>query len=67
MNSVLYKAIILGLLLMFISAPFAGFAPLLLVVVIASIYWFTTSIVRVLVFGEHDTVDYQEEVIGKDN
>lgn len=67
MNSILYKAIILGLLLMLITAPFAGFAPLLLVVLIASIYWFLTSIVRVLVFGEHDTASYQKEVIGKDN
>ena len=63
MNSVWYKAILLGLLLMFIFAPYAGFAPLLLVVLITSVYWFLTSIVKVLVFGERDTIDYQEEAM----
>ena len=64
MNSVWYKAILLGLLLMFICAPFAGFAPLLLVVLIASVYWFFTSIVQTLVFGEQ-AMDYQEEASSK--
>ena len=59
MNSVLYKAILLGLLLMFIFAPYAGLAPLLLVVFIASVYWFITSVVAVLVFGEQNEKDYQ--------
>jgi len=59
MNSVLYKAILLGLLLMFIFAPYAGFAPLLLVVFIASVYWFITSVVTVLVLGEQNEKDYQ--------
>ena len=58
MNSVWYKAILLGLLLMFIFAPYAGFAPLLLVIFIATAYWFITSIVKVLVFGEQDARDY---------
>ena len=66
MNSVWYKAILLGLLLMFIFAPYAGFAPLLLVVLIASIYWFLTSIVRVLIFGDRNTVDYSDKVTGKE-
>ena len=62
MNSVWYKALLLGILLMFIFAPYAGFAPLLLVVLIASVYWFLTSIVRTLVFGEGDAIDYQREI-----
>ena len=66
MNSVLYKAILLGFLLMFIFAPYAGFAPLLLVVLIASIYWFLTSIVKVLVFGEENPIDYQDEAINQE-
>ncbi len=60
MNTVWYKTIILGLLLMFIFAPFAGFAPLLLVLTISSFYWFITSIVKVLVFGEESkAADYE--------
>ena len=65
MNSVWYKSLLLGLLLMFIFAPYAGFAPLLLVVLIASVYWFLTSIVKTLVFGEQDTIDYQKEAVRK--
>ena len=45
---------------MFVSAPFAGFAPLLLVILIASVYWFSTSIVQTLVFGEQDSSEYHE-------
>ena len=62
MNSVLYKPALLGLLLMFIFAPYAGFAPLLLIVLIASVYWFITSIVKVLVFGEQDRVEYSDKI-----
>lgn len=62
MNSIWYKALLLGLLLMFIFAPYAGFAPLLLVVLIASVYWFLTSIVQTLVFGDRNTIDYQREI-----
>lgn len=61
MNSVWYKALLLGILLMFIFAPFAGFAPLLLVVLIASVYWFSTSIVKTLVFGEQNMTEYPKE------
>ena len=61
MNSVWYKALLLGLLLMFIFAPYAGFAPLLLVVLIASVYWFLTSIIRTLTFGEENAIDYKKE------
>ena len=47
MNHTLYKMILLALLLMFICAPFAGLTPLLLVMVIAGIYWFISSMVQI--------------------
>ena len=52
MNNIWYRVILFGLLLMLILAPFAGFAPLLLVLLLAGVYWFFSSIVRVLIFGE---------------
>ena len=52
MNDIWYKAILFGLLLMLIFAPFAGFAPLLLVMLIAGIYWFVVPILKILIFGE---------------
>ncbi len=61
MNNIWYKATLLGLILMFIFAPYAGFAPLILVDLIASIYWFLTSIVKVLIFGEQEIIDYKDE------
>ncbi len=54
MNNIWYKTILFGLLLMLILAPFAGFAPLLLVVLIAGVGWFFSSILRVLIFGESE-------------
>jgi|GEM_PF-3381596 len=63
MNNIWYKIALLGFLLMFIFAPYAGFAPLLLVLLIASVYWFLTSIVKVLVFGQQNEVDYPSETI----
>ena len=52
MNDIWYKAILFGLLLMLIFAPFAGFAPLLLIMLIAGICWFVVPIVKILIFGE---------------
>ena len=52
MNNIWYKAILLGLLLMLILAPFAGFAPLLIVILVAGIAWFFSSIIQVLFFGK---------------
>lgn len=46
MNDFWYKATIFGLLLMFVCAPFAGFAPLLLIILIGGCYWFFAPIVR---------------------
>jgi hypothetical protein len=57
MNNIWYRVILFGLLLMLILAPFAGFAPLLLVLLLAGVYWFFSSIVRVLIFGESSNSD----------
>ncbi len=54
MNNIWYKTILFALLLMLILAPFAGFAPLLLVLLIAGVGWFFGSIFRVLIFGQRD-------------
>ena len=52
MNNIWYKIILFGLLLTLVLAPFAGLAPLLLVILVAGSYWFFGSILQVLVFGE---------------
>ena len=44
MNDFWYKATIFGLLLMFVCAPFAGFAPLLLIMLLGGLYWFFAPI-----------------------
>ena len=46
MNDFWYKAAIFGLLVMFVVAPFAGFAPLLLILLVAGTYWFFAPILR---------------------
>jgi hypothetical protein len=51
MNDFWYKATIFCLLVMFVLAPFAGFAPLLLIVLIAGIYWFFVPVIQAL-FGK---------------
>lgn len=57
MDNIWYRVILLGLLLMLVLAPFAGFAPLLLVLLLAGVYWFFSSIVRILIFGESNKGD----------
>lgn len=52
MNTLGLRIIAFGLLLMLVLAPFAGFAPLFLIIFFAGAYWFFSSIVRVLIFGE---------------
>ena len=52
MNDIWYKLLLFALLLMFVVAPFAGFAPLLLILLVAGAYWFFSSILQVLVFGD---------------
>lgn len=52
MNDFWYKTLLFGLLLMLVLAPFAGFAPLLLVLLVAGVYWFLSSIFQILIFGK---------------
>ncbi|ELS04254.1 hypothetical protein Xen7305DRAFT_00039820 [Xenococcus sp. PCC 7305] len=52
MNTIWYRLILLSLLLILVLAPFAGFAPLLLIMLIAGIYWFISSIIQIFLFGE---------------
>ncbi|MBE9126638.1 hypothetical protein IQ258_10840 [Coleofasciculus sp. LEGE 07081] len=54
MRSTWVKIILLGLLLMAILAPFAGLAPLMLVLLIAGVGSILWSLLQVLVFGETD-------------
>ncbi|HBL11341.1 MAG TPA: hypothetical protein DD379_08020 [Cyanobacteria bacterium UBA11162] len=49
------KVLLLSLLLIAILAPFAGLAPLMLIVLVAGVCSLVGSIVQVLIFGEtHD-------------
>ena len=57
MDNIWSRVVLFGLLLMLILAPFAGFAPLLLILLLAGVYWFFSSIVRVLIFGESSNSD----------
>lgn len=46
MNNRLGKTVIFGLLLMLLFAPFAGFAPLMLILLGFGIYWMIGSLVQ---------------------
>lgn len=46
MNNRLGKIVIFGLLLMLLFAPFAGFAPLMLILLGFGIYWMIGSLVQ---------------------
>lgn len=59
MNNIWYRLILLSFLLMLVLAPFAGFAPLLLVILIAGVYWFLAPLAKIIVFGE--TKEKKEE------
>jgi hypothetical protein len=54
MNTIWSRIILFGLLLTLVLAPFAGFAPLLLIILIAGTLWFLTSILQILVLGNSD-------------
>ncbi len=60
MNDFWDKVTIFCLLVMFVLAPFAGFAPLLLIVLFAGIYWFFAPVIQAL-FGKKIS-DRQEEL-----
>ena len=59
MSNIWYKIALLGFVLTFVLAPFAGFAPLLLVILIASVYWFLGSVMQILIFGKPAESDRQ--------
>jgi hypothetical protein len=46
MNNRLGKIVIFGLLLMLLFAPFAGFAPLMLILLAFGVYWMIGSLVQ---------------------
>ncbi|HAG80778.1 MAG TPA: hypothetical protein DCL61_06320 [Cyanobacteria bacterium UBA12227] len=52
MKSTWTKVLLLSLLLIAILAPFAGLAPLMLIVLVAGVCSIVGSIVQVLIFGE---------------
>ena len=60
MNNIWYKVIISSLLLMLILVPFAGLAPLLLLILVANIYWLFSSIIQTLIFGNTDQSDFSD-------
>ena len=55
MNDIWYKLLLFALLLMFVIAPFAGFAPLLLVLLVAGAYWFFSSILQAFIYGKTES------------
>ena len=57
MDSVLYRLTIYSLLLMLVFAPFAGFAPLMLVILITGTYWILSPIAKMLIFRKKDEDD----------
>lgn len=57
MNRLWLTIIIFGMLLTLVFAPFAGFAPLLTIILIAGIYWFVSSLAQILIFGEPTETD----------
>lgn len=60
MNEFWYKVTIFGLLLMFVLAPFAGFAPLLLIILMAGTYWFFAPVIQAL-FNKSETISDRQE------
>lgn len=54
MNRNLTTILLVALLLLFLLAPFAGLAPLMLLLLVAGVIWGVGSLLQVLVFGEED-------------
>ncbi|MEM8723155.1 MAG: hypothetical protein AAGE84_28360 [Cyanobacteria bacterium P01_G01_bin.39] len=51
MNNIWYRFTLFGFMLLLIFAPFAGFAPLLLIILITGIYWFLSPIAKIIIAG----------------
>lgn len=62
MNNIWYRLTFFSLLLMLIFAPFAGFAPLLLVILIAGSYWFLSPIAKIIIAGSTEENDNSNSV-----
>lgn len=54
MNRNLATILLVSLLLLFLLAPFAGLAPLMLLLLVAGVVWVVGSLLQVLIFGEKD-------------
>ena len=62
MNNLWYKLALLIMLITFVTAPFAGFAPLLLIILLAGLYWFFAPIIRTLLVGGESQVRGSQEI-----
>lgn len=51
MNNIWYRLTLFSFVLLLIFAPFAGFAPLLLIILITGIYWFLSPIAKIIITG----------------
>lgn len=59
MNNPIVKLVLLGLLLMLLVAPFASFAPLMLVLLGLGLFWFVTSLVQAFFMADAEREDNQ--------
>lgn len=59
MTNSIVKLVLLGLLLMLLVAPFASFAPLMLVLLGLGIFWFIGSLVQAFFMADAEREDNQ--------
>jgi hypothetical protein len=59
MNNLLIKLVLFGLLLMLVIAPFAGVAPIMLILLGFGIVWIAGSFIQVLITGTVEEEDKQ--------
>lgn len=52
MNNIVNRLLFIGLILFAILAPFAGLAPLMLLLLVLSVGWAAISLLQVLIFGQ---------------
>lgn len=61
MNNPIVKLVLLGLLLMLLVAPFASFAPLMLILLGLGLCWFMWSLVQAFFMADAEREDNQAE------
>ncbi|HEY9667626.1 MAG TPA: hypothetical protein V6C91_12530 [Coleofasciculaceae cyanobacterium] len=61
MNNPIVKLVLLGLLLMLLIAPFASFAPLMLILLGLGLCWFMWSLVQAFFMADAEREDNQAE------